>query len=129
MKTIIIFSVVFAMNVVLAPLFINAKPGNEDDTIVNGYVIFPDFKFIVEQQEYKCYGVPIGHYEYYKCSLCGEWYVTQPFGKNGVKECDLYAYSKCKDEKSNTKYHDNLDLDGIGFCLCTTILMTNNKKK
>ena len=98
---------------------VNAQMQNEN-VIINGYVIFPDFKFVLEKQ-YECYGVPVGEYRYIKCEFCNKWFVEQPFGKNGKEESILYSDVDCKSTQSDSHFHNNMELESISICPCEII--------
>ncbi len=78
------------------------------------YAVYPSFKRIFTYK-HACYGLPSGNYKVKTCGFCGETYVTQEFKSacDGVTNT-LFAWIQCK--KSNTGYHDNIDMGPLAPC-------------
>lgn len=81
----------------------------------NTVIVYHAFKYLLENEVYKCYGKPIEKYKWHKCKLCFKYYVSQLF-KNGKDLTTIYNDTACK--FSPTGKHDNLKLSTIEPCGC-----------
>lgn len=62
------------------------------------YKPHPQFKEIMTNRKYACYGKPAEKYRVHKCQKCSKPYYTQAFKKDGVvTEIFYYSGFKCTD--------------------------------